>query len=93
MSAEELESLHWATLKKMVEDAAGTYENKPQAIAFLSNVQPTLEGVHHVALVAKAPATLDKSKDFGQVFGEVEGFPAAAFHQGGAYFNTIGVKL
>lgn len=32
---EDLESLHWSQLRKMVEDAGGTWSNKTDAIAFL----------------------------------------------------------
>ena len=99
MTNDELASTHWATLKKMAEEAGGTYESKAQAIAFLSD-KPATEPSADPAPVAAKPAAkagpaamLDKSKDFGQVFGEVEGFPSAVFFQAGAYFNAVGQKL
>ena len=84
MNSEELSELHWHTLKAMAEKAGGKYENKAQVIAFLSG-----EPMDAVAV----PGVFDKSRDYGLISGDVEGFPGAAFSQNGHLFNARGEKL
>ena len=84
MTVEELDALHWHTLKAMAEKAGGKYENKAQAVAFLAG------GPTQPAAVA---GVFDKSQPYGEIFGEIDGFPGAVFSQGGSLFNTLGEKL
>lgn len=103
MTLEELKSLHWATLKKMVEDAGGTYEDKDTSIEFLLGkvVEKPVDSMPTVKLDStvlvgsnkKSSLTLDKSKPFGEIFGDVEGFPTARYSQGEHLFNSHGEKL
>jgi hypothetical protein len=116
MTLEELKATHWATLKKMVEDAGGTYEDKESSIQFLIDADaantvgktadeetkvdspvediPTLK-IDEPVLVAnkKSSITLDKSRPFGEIFGEVEGYPNARYTQGDHIFNSLGEKI
>jgi len=85
--SDDLNELHWHTLKKRVEDAGGTYQSKDQAIAFLS------EKLGSAPASPVASGRLDKSRGYGQVFGEVEGFSGAVFSQDGAYFKSSGDRL
>lgn len=106
MTLEELKALHWATLKKMVEDAGGTYEDKETSIQFLidanavTTVDSPVENIPTVKLDApvlvankKSSITLDKSRPFGEIFGEVEGYPNARYTQGDHIFNSLGEKI
>lgn len=102
MTLEELKALHWATLKKMVEDAGGTYEDKDTSIEFLLGkvVDKPVDNIPTVKLDApalvsnkKSSIALDKSKPFGEIFGDVEGYPTARYSQGEHLFNSLGEKL
>ena len=109
MTLEELSAMHWATLKKMVEDAGGTYENKEKSIQFLLGDAPIEEPAVDAPIEENLPIvtieeavmetekksviTLDKSKAFGQIFGDVEGYPNAAYSQGEHLFNSRGEKI
>ena len=84
MTAEELDALHWHTLKAMVEKAGGKYENKAQAVASLAGGQVLPEHVSGV---------FDRSQPYSQIFGEVEGYPGAVYSQGCCLFNALGDKL
>ena len=84
MTGEGLSALHWHTLKSMVEKAGGKYENKEQSIAFLAGGP-----VSPVAV----PGVLDKSRDYGLVYGQCDEYPGATFSQGGFLFNALGEKL
>lgn len=84
MTAEDLDLLHWHTLKAMVEKAGGKYENKAQAVAFLAGGQVLQEHVSGV---------FDKSQPYGQIFGEIDGYHGAVYSQGGCLFNALGDKL
>ena len=101
--------MHWATLKKMVEDAGGTYENKEKSIQFLLGDAPIEEPAVDAPIEESIPTvtieeavvetekksviTLDKSKAFGQIFGDVEGYPNAVYSQGEHLFNSRGEKI
>ena len=78
-----MNSLHWTALKKLVEEKGGTYEDKAQAIAFLSSdTQPS------------APVgTFDKSQPYGDVSGEIEDMPGARYFQNGHFYNGVGVMV
>jgi len=84
---EDLSALHHNKLKKMVTDAGGVYTDKGSAIAFLV-AAPVVAKVEH-----KSNSTLDKTRPYGQIFGELEGYPTARFMQNGCVFNTEGMKL
>jgi len=94
MTTEELTAAHWMTLKKMVEAAGGVYETRVQAVAFLTDKTGT-----GAVVTAKPPtlttpgAALDKARPYGEVYGEVEGFPKAIFTQAGFYFNSAGEQI
>jgi hypothetical protein len=120
MTLEELQATHWATLKKMVEEAGGQYENKEKSIQFLvaagavdsqsddsatdkAAVEKTVEDLPTLKIdqsvqsvvktQSKAVVMLDKSRPFGEIFGEVEDFPTARYSQGEHLFNSQGEKL
>lgn len=117
MTFDELKKTHWATLKKMVEDAGGTYEDKEKAIQFLvdsgvvtgadenpANELPADElPVEEIPMLkideptaktkSKVVVMLDKSKPYGDIFGDVEDFPTARYTQGEHLFNSLGEKL
>jgi hypothetical protein len=73
-------TIHWTKLKKMVEDAGGTWTTREEAEAFLASA-----GV----VVADEPEVVfDPAKEYSEVFGG-----AARYCQGGHYFNTKGEKV
>ncbi len=93
---DDLGSLHWTALRKMVEDAGGRYEGKPQAIEFLTTGKPAeVSSDVAVQVVAHSSSgiTLDRSRPFGHVSGDIEEAPNARYFQGGHYFNTQGEKV
>lgn len=115
MTLEELKSMHWSQLKKMVEDNGGQWETKEKAVQFLVDAGLTSgdEGTNdeggeevtekpsadvpvvkvEVAPKTKAKVVLDRSKPFGDVYGEVEGYPTARYSQGEHLFNAAGERL
>lgn len=114
MTLEELKSMHWSQLKKMVEDNGGQWETKEKAVQFLVDAGLTSgdEGADdageesteepsadvpvvkvEVAQKTKAKGFLDRSKPFGEIFGEIEGYPTARYSQGEHLFNSSGEKL
>lgn len=122
MTLDEIKSLHWSQLKKMVEEAGGQYENKEKSIQFLidagavtggeetanqgdesTDADKAPEDLPTLKVTDDAPAAkpkaktssvfLDKSRPFGEIFGEIEGFPTARFSQGEHFFNSQGEKL
>ena len=84
----DLNSLHWTALKRLVEEKGGTYEDKAQAIAFLSSdTQPA------APVASNTNVTFDKSKPYGDVSGEIEDMPGARYFQNGHFFNGVGVMV
>lgn len=120
MTLDELKKTHWATLKKMVEEAGGQYEDKDKSIQFLVDAglvtdsgevaqdasstadnEAPVENLPTLTITEAAPAApksksnikLDRSLPFGEIFGEIEGYPTARFSQGEHLFNSQGEKL
>ena len=119
MTLDELKATHWSQLKKMVEEAGGTYENKEKSIQFMIDSGAVTENIDSAEEIAiedpvivedlptlklpdadpvsksksKSTAPMDRSRPFGEIFGEIEGFPTARYSQGEHFFNSKGEKL
>lgn len=104
MSIDDLKNLHWQTLKKMMEDAGLQFVSKDQAIEELSKRQAPADPAAADASGGRLPADptpaaadqaqegprFDRSKPYGEIFGDVPDAPGARFLQDGHYFNTAG---
>ena len=91
---DNLESLHWTALKKLVEERGGKYEGKDQAIAFLKTdpqpISPVVSAEQAPAIVSGDTVVFDRSQPYGQVSGDIEEMPGARFFQNGHFFNVRG---
>lgn len=89
----DLASLHWMQLKSKVEAAGLPWISKADAIEKLGKLdQPVVaaEPEPVKATKVKAGQTLDRSKPYGEISGEIEGAPGARYAQGGLFFNSAG---
>ena len=80
------ESLHWRTIKKMVEDKGTIYENREQAEAFLLSLPEEERPVIKMVM-------LDRSLPVGEIYGVMDECPNARFSQGGHLFDGEGKKV
>lgn len=91
MKREELETMHWSHLKKMLEEKGLTYESKEKAIADLSEATGATPPDAPTS-AAKAVA-FDAKQPHGLISGEIEGAPSARFLQHGNFYTSEGVKV
>lgn len=95
-----LESVHWNTLRKMVEEKGGKWTNKEEAIAFLRGAAPAAEtpppddmppddDAANAAPEAKAAPAFNPALPHGQVSGDIPDAPGARFMQHGRYYNAL----
>ena len=82
--------LHWTKLKKMVEEAGGTWSTREAAEEFLAR-----SGVEIVEPepAPKRAASFDRSAPYADVYGAIDTAPGARFMQGGVYFNVRGEQV
>jgi hypothetical protein len=98
VTVDELDALHWATLKRLVEAKGGVYESKVQAVLFLSDKDISAEEMKAIPVDPPKPkvksrdSTMDFDKPYGTISGEFE-IPNARYIQNGLYFSADGKQV
>lgn len=93
-----LESVHWNTLRKMVEEKGGKWTNKEEAIAFLRGAAPAADAPPadppadaeaEAAPETKPAPVFNPALPHGQISGDIPDAPGARFMQHGRYYNAL----